>query len=240
MLLFEVSAYLWFLFLPQLFSSHPCAEALGRQLDAWHVTDEVVRAPGGPLGGAVYRVATDELGEWVTVHQPRGLATVSLFFTDAEGTRQLEFGQTCEPEAAPTLPAPSPPPGAFTDEDLKRLLAEDERLVVYLWSPHLPLSVEAYHEIADAAASLGIPFVAVADATADRGFVERVGDSDGIPVDARRPMSSVELLFRDLAVHTPSMIAFAGGQVSAPLPGYRNRAAYRVYLETIFDKSGFP
>ena len=172
------------------------------------------------------------------MHRPRGLDIVSLFLTNAEGTVRLDFkttsGQTCEPEPTPRFPAMKLPPDAFTDELLMEILAEDDRLVVYLWSPHLPLSVEGYHEIVQAASSLGVPFVAVSDATADSEFVQRVADAQGIPDQSRRPIRSVELLFRDLAVHTPSVVVFSKGYVSSPLAGYRNCDAYRVYLNTIF------
>lgn len=231
-----MSAYLLFLLLPQLGAGHPCADAVDRQLDRWHATDEVLRAPGGPLGGAVYRIATDELGVWITLHRPQGLATVSLFRTDSKGTVRLDLDERCEPEPTQSLPAPSLPEGAFTDADLKARLESHDRLVVYLWSPHLPLSVEGYHEIVAAAAALEVPLVAVVDGTADRDFVEREADDNGIPAEARRAMGSVELLFRDLAVHTPSVVVFASGTVSSPLPGYRGRNAYRVYLESIFRR----
>lgn len=233
-----MSPYLWFLLLPRLITGHPCAEALERQLDVWGVTSEVLRSPGGPLGGAVYRIATNELGAWVTVHQPRGLDVVSLFFTDATGSVRVDFDRTCEPESSPIFSAPTTLPEAFSDNDLKAALANDDRLIVFLWSPHLPLSVEGYHEITRAAAVLGVPLQAVVDGAANRGFVERVADAEGIPARARRPMSSVELLFRDLAVHTPSIIVFSGGRVSAPLPGFRNSDAYLSYLRTVLDSSG--
>jgi hypothetical protein len=213
-----------------------------RQLEAWHATAEVLKAPGGPLGGDVYRIATRETGVWITVHQPRGLDTVSLFLTNADGTVRLDFtnttppGSTCEPESIPSFPAMKMSADAFTDKHLEELLAENDRLVVFLWSPHLPLSVEGYHEIVDAASSLDIPVMAVVDGGAERGFVRRVAQEQGIPEAARRPMRSVELLFRDLAVHTPSILVFSKGHVSAPLPGYRNRDAYRTYLDAISRK----
>ena len=145
-------------------------DAVERQLAAWNATPEVLKAPGGPLGGEVYRIATNEIGVWITVHRPRGLDIVSLFLTNAEGTVRLDFeariGQTCEPEPIPRFPAMKLPPDAFTDDLLKEILAEDDRLVV--------------------------------------------------------------------AVHTPSVVVFSKGHVSAPLPGFRNRDAYRVYLGTIF------
>lgn len=230
-----MSPFLLFFLAPQLVPTHPCADAVLQQLETWNATEEVLRAPGGPLGGAVYRIATGEIGEWITLHQPRGLHGVRLFLTNDEGTVRLDFGRSCEAEPTPSLPPPSLPADAFTDADLRARLAADEDLVVYLWSPHLPLSVEGYHEIARATRELDVPLVAVVDGTADPGFVEREADAHGMPPDARRPLGSVELLFRDLAVHTPSIVVFSGGTAAAPLPGYRNRDAYRIYLETILS-----
>lgn len=218
----------------QLASGFPCVDAVERQLAQWHATDEVLMAPGGPLGGHVYRIATEELGVWITMHQPRGLETTSLFLTSAERTLRLDFGRTCQLKTVELPRPPDPPDGAFTDVDLEHRLALDDRLVIYLWSPHLPLSVEGYAEIARAASALGVPLVAVVDASADSDFVRRVAEEHDIPAEAERPMRSVELLFRDLTVHTPSIVVFHDGIVSSPLPGYRNSDAYLEHLKPIF------
>ena len=231
-----MSAFLSFLLFFQTLTVSPCPDAVADKLRAWRATREVLRAPGGPAGGAVYRVATEEIGVWLTVHQPRGLDVVSVFRTSGEGTVRLDFGTTCEPEPIPVFEPAEPAANAFTDDELKDRLAADDRLVVYLWSPHLPLSVEGYHEIRDASDGLGVPFVALVDAGAETGFVDRLAEAEGIPAESRRPMASVELLFRDLAVHTPSVIVFANGQVSAPLPGYRSRDAYRAHLEAVLGE----
>lgn len=227
-----MSAFAWFLLLPQLVSSSACADAVSRQLAAWHATSEVLKTAGGPLGGEVYRIATEELGVWITLHRPKGLDTTSLFLTKTSETLRLDFAATCEVSSV-SIPSPPAAAGAFTDADLRSLVAKEDRVVVYLWSPHLPLSVEGYAEIAAATARVGGRLVALVDPSADRGFVDRVGDAQAIPAEARRPMGAVELLFRDLAVHTPSVLVFANGAVSAPLPGYRNRDAYVAFLEPI-------
>lgn len=229
-----MSGFAWLYLLPHLVAGSVCADSVERQLVAWHASSEVLQTPGGPLGGAVYRIATDELGVWITLHRPRGLETTSLFLTSPQRTQRLDFGPSCEPIPVVTVSSPEPPANAFTDEALARLFARDPRLVVYLWSPHLPLSVEGYAEITAAAANLGVPLAIVVDASADAGFVRSVADANDIPEEARRPMRSVELMFRDLPVHTPSILVFSKGLVSAPLPGYRNRKAYEVYLRSIF------
>jgi hypothetical protein len=229
-----VSGFAWLFFLPQLVAGFPCPDAVERQLVAWRASSEVVTAPGGPSGGAVYRIATDEIGVWITLHRPRGLDTTSLFLTSARETRRVDVGPSCESAPVSTFSPPEAPADAFTDEALERRLTLDKRLVVYLWSPHLPLSVEGYPEIVAATAQLQVPLAVVVDGSAERGFVESVADANGIAADARRPMVSIELMFRDLPVHTPSILVFSNGLVSAPLPGYRNREAYLAHLSSIF------
>jgi len=83
--------------LPELLESHPCFVAIERRLESWGATDEILKGPSGPLGGDVYRIATKEIGVWVTLHLARSEATASLFLTDGEGSTRLDFGASCSP-----------------------------------------------------------------------------------------------------------------------------------------------
>ncbi len=225
------------LLVPAFLAGQPCAELIEDQLVAWKASPEVLRAPGGPEGGAVYRIATSRIGVWLTYHQPRGTHHQSLFRTDSKETVRLDYLDGCRVARSESR-NPAPAPDAFTDEMLRMALNESPRLVVYLWSPHSPLSVDGYHEIAAAAADLEVRFIAISDASADPSYRDATADASGIPKLARRPLGSTELLFRDLAVHTPAILVFAWGEASAPLPGFRLRDAYREYLRSIFERSG--
>jgi len=224
--------------LPELLDSHPCFVAIERRLELWGATDEILKGPGGPLGGDVYRIATKKIGVWVTLHLARSETTVSLFLTDAEGSTRLDFGAACSPAPMRTPAArPSSSERSFTDADLHALLDSSEPLVVFLWSPHLPLSADGYREIEAATTALDLTLAAVVDPSANPSYVAAVGDDVGIPESARHPLTSVELLFRDLAVHAPTILIFANGKASAPLPGYRNSAAYREHIGKFLESS---
>src|SRR5262245_11283098 len=55
---------------------------------------------------------------------------------------------------------------AFTDDDLRSLVRENEAGMIYVWSPSMPLSIRGLEEARAAATTLGIAFTAVvADAT---------------------------------------------------------------------------
>ncbi|GEM_PF-3882684 len=95
--------------LPELLESHPCFVAIERRLESWGATDEILKGPSGPLGGDVYRIATKEIGVWVTLHLARSEVTASLFLTDREGSTRLDFGVSCSPAYASLRHAPRAP-----------------------------------------------------------------------------------------------------------------------------------
>jgi hypothetical protein len=209
-----------------------CRSAVEGLFARWGVSGEILRAPGGLEGREVYRLATRELGVWVTLEKRSSPAEAVLFRTGPEGTSRVALDSRCRPSASDVaISSPGLSNGGFDDEDLRTALEETGQLVVFLWSPHMPLSVDAYPEIEGACRELRLPFRAVTDPSSDRSYVDRVAGARGIPPEARLPLASVELLFRDLAVHAPAVMVFTGGKVSAPLPGFRDRDDYTRFLE---------
>ena len=68
--------------------------------------------------------------------------------------------------------------------------------------------------------------------SADRDYAARVIAERGLPSDAARPLGGIELAFRGMTTHTPSLQVFAGGRLVGPvLFGYRSAAALRIALE---------
>ncbi|HSF15612.1 MAG TPA: hypothetical protein VLK65_08670 [Vicinamibacteria bacterium] len=222
----------------QLLKRLRCAPQVEELLGEWTASSEVLRAPPGIDGRGRYRISTARLGVWITVEIPSSPPEpVRLFRTEASSGTSVELDGGCNPTFAelPGISAPEVENG-FTDSDLERLLAVNDRLVVFLWSPHLPLSVEGYGEIAAAVSELGIPLAAVVDPSAVPELVDEVSERNGIPLEARRVLASVELLFRDLAVHAPTVLFFWRGKAEAPLPGYRDRRAYVEFFERVMAR----
>ena len=71
-----------------------------------------------------------------------------------ERLSRIRWSATCatsdDERAAAAAAAP-----AFTDRDLVALLATPASGVLYLWSPHMPLSVDGWAQLTRAAASRG-------------------------------------------------------------------------------------
>lgn len=123
----------------------------------------------------------------------------------------------------------------FTDADLHAALQSSPRLVVYVWSPHMPLSVDGYAEITAAARSVDAEVVPVLFAGSDKAFARREARRVGMPRRALREMASEELIRREGQLHAPSIVVFHAERAAPVLPGYRNAEGYRRYLESVMD-----
>lgn len=220
----------------RLLSSCRCAREVSALLGRWDASGEILRAAPGIDGGERFHLATHRLGTWITLKPAAPAGSPSLFRTDPERSERVALTEDCRAEILPMrTPRVSAAGDGFTDRDLASALSRTHRLVVFLWSPHMPLSVDGLREIEEATRVTGIGLIAVTDPSSDPRFVDEVSREQGIPPESRRPVASLELLFRDLTVHAPTVLAFDGKKVSAPLPGYRNRHDYVRFLRGFFS-----
>ncbi len=131
-------------------------------------------------------------------------------------------------------------PGAFTDNDLARTMRQLETGVIYLWTPHMPLSISGYRSISAATARLGLALVPLLDPRADPDYAVAAVTEAGMPAAALHPLASIELTFRNLTTHAPSVQIFAGGRLlDAMLPGYRDAEYYAQYITARLAASGY-
>ncbi len=236
------------------------SSTLGADQDAWrelvadvrcgaHVTDLMASwgargrgMPAAPASGhrEHVRIPTDRIGQWVLLDVTLE-AVPSITRVTGAGGERVTFGEDCGqsleqvPAPVPVTPRDSDAARGFTDADLSKRLARGAGVVVYVWSPHMPLSVAGYSEIARAAAALGLDVVPLLFAGSDRAFAETESRRGGIPPDGLREVAAVELLFRDAQVHAPTVLVFDAGRVSAALPGYRDADGYRAFLAGFLD-----
>ena len=215
-----------------------CATAARAMLAEWRTTDEVFRDADEPFGGRVWRLPTDQLGVWVTVGVDPG-ASPTLARIDGRDTLRVSFGPSCEPSRS-VLRASSAAPsgGAYGDDDMTALVGDGRSGVIYVWSPHMPLSVDAYHHVTHATEALGVSLTSLLDPAADADYARRVARAAGIPQRALRPFRSVELVFRNATLHAPSVLVYRNGRmIGLAIPGYRDAAGYRALIETRLEEA---
>ena len=120
----------------------------------------------------------------------------------------------------------------FTDHALSARLARGDAGVILVWSPHMPLSVDQYEVLVPVTRDLGLALVVVLDPSADPGYARRTARERGLPDAALVPLGGIELTFRGMTTHAPSVQAFADGRLVGPvLYGYRAGATARLAIE---------
>jgi hypothetical protein len=219
--------------LERLLAGNRCETVLRRQLRAWDAQlDRVIAEPPGPTGARSLRMPTGILGFWTRVTEADSDELV-LERISATRIERLRFDDTCAARELAVAPPPRPI-DAYGDSDLIARLARGDRGVFLLWSPHMPLSVDQHAVLAEVARDLGLAVVPLLDPGADRDYAARTARERGLPAEATRPLGGVELLFRGMATHTPSLQVFADGVLVGPvLFGYRSTDALRATLEGV-------
>lgn len=216
-----------------LVASLACAAEVRETFATWRAGPTFIGAPPGTDGSHRYRVRAGGVGDWIVLttlpRQPPRLVRWS-----GHSSTSVRFPPSCEAITESTMAGArgaSASGDAFTDEELRARIDEaNGPLLVYAWSPHMPLSVEGYREIAEAGRRLGVEVIPVLFAEGDRDFARREAARGGIPEEGLREVASTELLMRDAQVHAPSIVVFTPGRVSPVLPGYRNADGYVRYI----------
>ncbi|MEM7414980.1 MAG: hypothetical protein AAF389_05740 [Gemmatimonadota bacterium] len=211
-----------------------CAAEVATRLEALGVDPQSGETRSGPDGSEIH-FPEQPRGAHVSVAVLEGAPVVTL--RSPEGVSRWHFADGChEPRMTVSL-SDLPVEGArFTDADLEAARrAHPGGVVVYAWSPHMPLSVDGLPEVAEAARDAGFGFEPVLIAPGDTSFARAELLRVGGPEAALRRIASVELLTRELQVHAPALLVFSADRVSPVLPGYRNAEGYRRFLEAFVE-----
>ena len=215
-----------------MLSGARCADAARDQLRGWSAAlDRAIAEPPDPLGDRAARVPTGVMGVWVRMAVDPGGEVVLERVTAAE-IETHHFGPTCEPVLSrATRPVAE---GAFTDRDLAARLAQGDTGVILVWSPHMPLSVDQYAVLAVVTKELGLSLVTVLDPGADVDYARRAAAERQLPSSATQPIGGIELAFRGMTTHAPSVQVFADGRLKGRiLYGYRSHDAARLAITEV-------
>ena len=201
-------------------------EAARRQWEA--VAPPLPQPPLTP-GATLRHWPTRTLGVWLVEDSATHHATLTR--VDAASLTRLTWAPGCSATTT-TRPRPTAPAPAFNDADLAGVLAASGQGVLYLWSPHMPLSVDGYQTVAAAATARGLAVEPLLDPAADRAFARTEAAARALPPSALRVADAVELQFRELALHAPSALVYARGRfVGSPLRGFRTAEEYGAFFD---------
>lgn len=218
----------------------PCSTQLRATLQEWGARDGVVAAPA-PIANAHLRFPTSQIGTWVVLDVASPRPTVRRVTPERVTTKAFAANCVAAATTEPTTVHPRSD-AHFTDADLANATVTfsttgSRGVVVYLWSPHMGLSVDGYSEIAAAALAHQLGLVTVLFPGSAAGFAAEEALRAGIPPDGLREAASIELAFRDALVHAPSILVFADDRVSEVLPGFRDAEGYTRFLREFLSAS---
>jgi hypothetical protein len=207
-----------------------CATQVEAQRARWDARGAPLVQPPATPGGLLRHWSTGAVGVWL-VEDISG-THASLVRVSAGQLTRMTWSAECQATSDARV-RPAAPPPAFTDGDLSRLLARGQPAVLYLWSPHMPLSVDGYAQLVTAARPRGLAVEPLLDAAADRRFADTSRTPGGLPESALRVADAVELQFRELTLHAPAIAVVSGGRIGPILRGYRTADEYGTFLDRV-------
>lgn len=189
--------------------------------------------PPTSAGSRAFRIPTRTLGRWLHL-ATGGADTVVTELSEAAGVmRTVHFvAPECRSSEAETREF-TIDATAVGHDDLEVRLRQTRAIVVYVWSPHMPLSVDGYDHAAAAASESGLFFLPAVDPHADLGFARRTATERGWPAESARPFSAVELVYRGLTTHSPALTVVGRDWPRDVIFGYRESLAYRAFITRI-------
>lgn len=222
---------------PDFLADVRCRPAVHDRLAKWQVIGEVFPDAGDLSGTKTWRLPTDHLGVWAVVSVDRGLDP-TLARVEAWETRRVTFDKSCT--ASTEVLRRTPPPSEsrlFDDEALAALMKREPAGVICVWSPHMPLSVDACQLVGRVTRDLRVAATLLLDPNANDAYARTTALAAGLPADAIRPFHSVELVFRQATMHAPSILFYKDGRIiGSTVPGYRDEAAYETLIRSRLEE----
>lgn len=221
-----------------------CRDAVIAQLKSTGTTREWSQLSARELDGSRrFFSPTNVIGVWtearVFLNKEVELRRITANFTEV---RSFDL-TTCKLKAVAQkqrLFFSSPRAGetVFTDRDLRNLLAQHDRGLIYIWSPHMPYSYRALNErasgvdsIREVARKLGLNLTVVVDPAANQLFTQKLASENrSLRLSAASPThraQSLELSFRAMNTHFPVLITYSKGKIARhAYPGVGTETEY--------------
>lgn len=223
--------------LAEKLSQLDCYEQVTGDLASWQSRGEWKGYAQNSAGFDIYRSPTDLVGRWVelTVSKKR---VHSAMLISASDNHKVELDNTCVAKRN-SFDRP-------LDADLMALGLTDEMLaadvasfegdrggIVLAWSPHMPWSLEMFDFVKTVAKKENLKLTVTLDPHADPEYAREFAEKHGLEgEDIFRPIQSLELIFRGMTTHYPSVLRYGKNGFSRLLPGREITSALESYTKT--------
>ena len=93
---------------------------------------------------------------------------------------------------------------SFFDSDLKTLLKNSKKGIIYIWSPHMPYSVGSLYPLKKMAKKWNIPLTVLMDPNAHDEETTKVIKQFSLPLNLTKKNKAKKLLFQGSSLHYPN------------------------------------
>ena len=187
-------------------------------------------------GYQIYRSPTLRIGSWIQLTVSKSRVHAALLLS-ADRNHKVQFDASCQRRES-EFERP-------LDDDLMALGLTDAMLaddiarfkagsggIVLAWSPHMPWSLEMLDFVKKVAAEKNLKLTVTLDPHADPDYAREVAAKHGLAGDdIFRPIQSLELIFRGMTTHYPSVLRYGEAGFSRLLPGREIASALTAYVE---------
>lgn len=170
-------------------------------------------------GQRAFRSPTKKFGTWLEATYSEAEHTLSLYVVSGSTGKEIKFSKDC---TGTTLKAkafdmksiaPDFKARWFDDKALAKLIKENPKGMIYVWSPGMVYSVKFYHYFQETAAKMKLKFVPVLGPRVNINEVSSITRELKAPY-SRVKMNSVELYMRNTTSHFPTTLIFKEGKIN--------------------------
>jgi hypothetical protein len=198
-----------------------CQKPISRLLKTWGHKGKWLNKTNG-----LYISSTDQFGEWILFKKENKGITL----TKANQSKHIKvhFSKHKCAQKMRVVLSPKKYYTAINDKSLKDLIAKDKG-IIYLWSPHMPLSYKGIFKIKKAAKKRGLKLHVFMDSSTHPAMASRYQRKYTQTID------SFELKMRNAFIHFPAVLSFENGKIKPSIKyGYENQNGYEKDIRNIF------
>lgn len=195
-------------------------------------------------GSRRFHTPTEIVGVWVEARVfMNGEALLRRITANFVETRTFDL-ETCNlkktaRKSRELFDSPVATANRFTDRELRQLLEENPKGLIYIWSPNMPYSYQqrlkgksGVEIVRELGRKMGLHVTIVLDPAASAGYARQlIGQHSYMRPESLRSVQSIELALRSMGTHFPALIVYAGGRLSRfGYPGLGTELEYAKYI----------
>lgn len=191
------------------FNSIPCLSQVSTTLDQWEAPTSWRKLISSESESLEIASPSDVAGVWIYLRVNPRETVATRKTVECEINVQWD-NQSCQSQATIFLKKKSPSQAQrlFTDKDLQLLLNKGSAGVIYIWSPHMPLSISGIREISALAKRLKIDLSILMDPNASQDSAVRSVKQNHLVSSSTVKLAASELIQRNSIYHFPSYVFF--------------------------------